>query len=69
MEKRNDKYNYLKHRQPQDSSLRNPSARSANINVYSDNDMAALLRPDPNPRAPRNAHPKVFSCLLPRINP
>ena len=37
--------------------------------VYSDNDMAALLRPDRSSRAPRNANSKVLSCLLLRINP
>eukprot|EP00614_Pseudopedinella_elastica_P012373 CAMPEP_0172602020 /NCGR_PEP_ID=MMETSP1068-20121228/22207_1 /TAXON_ID=35684 /ORGANISM="Pseudopedinella elastica, Strain CCMP716" /LENGTH=73 /DNA_ID=CAMNT_0013403243 /DNA_START=161 /DNA_END=382 /DNA_ORIENTATION=+ len=42
---------HLKHRKPQDSSPLNPPARSANNYDYSDNDMAALLRLDPNSRA------------------
>ena len=38
-------------------------------NGYSDNDMVALLRLDPDSRAPRNANPEVFSCPLLRVNP
>ena len=36
------------------------TARSATNNSFSDNGIIALLRLDPNSRAPRNANTKAF---------